>query len=227
MQPVGSVGIATRNRLSRRPCGVLSRLFPVRRVVARESVPRRLRHPVFSLLGLRRPIVHLSQDEQELLLRSAAERHAAVELGVAEGGSAHLIATVLAPDATLDLVDPFFPGALKVVSGQELVAKRLLNNARVTVRFHKMLSWDAPGRWSFPSPDLLFIDADHAEDAVRRDWSAWAPLLTPDAVVLLHDAFEPATGVTTGGPGRMLDRLLAADWRLVGSAGALAAIARK
>ena len=35
--------------------------------------------------------------------------------------------------------------------------------------------------------DLLFIDADHSEDAVRWDFENWSKILTRPATVILHD----------------------------------------
>ena len=41
---------------------------------------------------------------------------------------------------------------------------------------------------SFEAPvHFLFVDADHAYEAVRADIEAWFPLLAPGAVVAFHD----------------------------------------
>lgn len=193
-----------------------------------DEVPENRRHRLFAVLGLRPPIIQLSEPEQDLLTRSAAGRHHAVELGVAEGGSARLIGEQLDKTATLDLIDPFFPGVLRVIGLHELIARRLMRSVRPVVRFHKMLSWEAPARCSFESVDLLFIDADHSEDAVRRDWKAWSPLLSHDARVLFHDSLDPVTGEPAlSGPGVVLRDLLRRTWKMVDHAEALAAIERQ
>lgn len=194
-------------------------------VITREEVPRGLQHRCFCLVGLRSPIVQLTIAEQELLRRCARGKAHAVELGVAEGGSARIIAEELSEDSILDLVDPFFPGKLRVVGLHEIIARRLLRDVHPIVRFHKMLSWKAPLTAHFSGVDLLFIDADHSESAVRRDWEAWSSLLTDDARVLLHDALDLETGGPgRDGPGILLRRLLTQGWRLVDQADSLAAI---
>lgn len=35
--------------------------------------------------------------------------------------------------------------------------------------------------------DVAFIDGDHSEDGVRRDFELWAPLVRPGGVVAFHD----------------------------------------
>jgi len=196
-------------------------------LATREDVPRLLRHRVFCLLGLRRPIVQLSRTEQEVLIRWASGRQHAVELGVAEGGSAYLIAYALAPTGSLDLVDPFFPGALHVLGLHELIARRLLRGAKPTVRFLKMLSWEAPTKASLSPIDFLFVDADHAAEAVRRDWDVWSPLLTAGAVVLFHDAIDAASREPeSSGPGLVVRDLLAQGWCLLDTAGTVGVLGR-
>jgi predicted O-methyltransferase YrrM len=46
--------------------------------------------------------------------------------------------------------------------------------------------------WSGPPVALLFIDADHSYEGVRRDWSHWRVRLAPHAVVAFHDYGNPA-----------------------------------
>jgi cephalosporin hydroxylase len=38
--------------------------------------------------------------------------------------------------------------------------------------------------------DLLFIDADHTLDGVRRDWELYGPLVAPGGLVAFHDIFS-------------------------------------
>lgn len=55
--------------------------------------------------------------------------------------------------------------------------------------------------------DLLFVDGDHAYDAVRRDVLDWAPKLRPGGVLALHDVVHPVHD----GPRRVVDELLKGD----------------
>ena len=45
----------------------------------------------------------------------------------------------------------------------------------------------AAARFADESFDLVFVDADHSESAVRRDVSAWLPKLRPGGVIAGHD----------------------------------------
>ena len=49
--------------------------------------------------------------------------------------------------------------------------------------------------WDGPPVGLLYIDGDHREGAVRRDYSAWEPHLTPDALVIWDDHHDNFPGV--------------------------------
>jgi predicted O-methyltransferase YrrM len=67
---------------------------------------------------------------------------------------------------------------------------------------------------------LLFVDADHAYRAVRRDLKAWLPHCRPDAVVVLHDVGDHA------GPTRAAADLLAKGFRRLDQAGSALALTR-
>jgi predicted O-methyltransferase YrrM len=53
-------------------------------------------------------------------------------------------------------------------------------------------AWKKDGH---PKVGLLFHDGSHYHDDVVADLKAWLPLMAPDAVVILHDAGNPTTGV--------------------------------
>jgi predicted O-methyltransferase YrrM len=48
-------------------------------------------------------------------------------------------------------------------------------------------SAESAGRFPDASVDLVFVDADHSYDAVRRDIRAWAPKLRPGGLLSGHD----------------------------------------
>jgi predicted O-methyltransferase YrrM len=64
------------------------------------------------------------------------------------------------------------------------------------------------------SIDLLFVDGDHDELAVRRDIDTWAPKVPEGGVVAFHDAFN----VDSPGVARALRPLLwrTNEWRVCG-----------
>lgn len=56
-------------------------------------------------------------------------------------------------------------------------------------------STEAGQSWSGPKVGLLFIDGDHRQDAVRKDFAAWEKHLSPDAVIAFDDYSESHPGV--------------------------------
>jgi glycosyltransferase involved in cell wall biosynthesis/predicted O-methyltransferase YrrM len=169
------------------------------------------RHRVFAAAGVRVPAAEHSSAEAQLLLRYAAGARCVVEIGVSEGGSAYELAQVIAPDASLYLIDPYPRGRIGVnfsrVTARRLVAKAATNGLRV--EWLRQFSSDAVRDWSKPI-DFLFIDGDHAYEAVRGDWEQWTPHVAPNGFVALHDAqLMPGGGWTEpdSGPVRLVAEL--------------------
>jgi hypothetical protein len=65
---------------------------------------------------------------------------------------------------------------------------------------------EAAARWDGPPIDLLFIDADHSFEGVRRDFLAWAPHCRVGARCAFHDYFS----MTSPGVRQFVDGLIAA-----------------
>jgi hypothetical protein len=62
---------------------------------------------------------------------------------------------------------------------------------------------------------LLFIDRDHSEAGVRRDWECWRPFLVASAKVAFDDATDPRLG-----PHKLLTQLLSSgEWRQAAAVG--------
>jgi predicted O-methyltransferase YrrM len=58
---------------------------------------------------------------------------------------------------------------------------------------------------AFAEPiDLLFIDGDHAHDAVARDYRDWAPKIRPGGFLCLHDVVH----AVHDGPRRVVDEIV-------------------
>jgi predicted O-methyltransferase YrrM len=185
--------------------------------------------PLFALLGLRPPLAQHTPPEGELLRRLAAGAECVVELGVAEGASAYELRKVIAPRGTLYLVDPYHLGHFFGRSAAELVARRLVESVeRGRVVWMRQMSHDAVTTWT-REIDFLFIDADHAYEAVRRDWNDWTPFVRTGGVVALHDALAAAEWVAPGdGPARLLESVRADPaWELVATADSTAALRRR
>jgi hypothetical protein len=56
--------------------------------------------------------------------------------------------------------------------------------------------------------DLVFIDGDHSEIGVAKDWDTWHPFVVEGGTVLFHDARESQPGGRgLPGPTAVVDRL--------------------
>jgi predicted O-methyltransferase YrrM len=198
-----------------------------KRIRRREELGRYER-PIFAVLGLRPPMALHTHSEAALIRKYAAHAVCAVEIGVAEGGSAYEIRRVIDPGGTLYLVDPFPPGLLFGVSMTRVVAGRVVARVdRGDVAWVRTYSHDAGSNWSRPI-DFLLIDADHRFEAVRNDWELWTPHVRRGGVVAMHDALLPPGRPAIEGPARVLQSALAQsrEWALVDGADSMAILKR-
>jgi predicted O-methyltransferase YrrM len=144
--------------------------------------------------------------EAALLGRLAGTARRAVEIGVYEGASGAVLARALPPGGELHLVDPFGlqssalrPGQRGTAWASRLVVARAARRRNVRCVWHRTYSHDLGPRWSLPI-DLLFIDGDHSEEAVRRDWDLFSPYVRPGGHVAFHDARADVEGAGWPGP---------------------------
>ena len=70
------------------------------------------------------------------------------------------------------------------ISAERLVTKSGLDDQVTLVHG---FSVDVGQAWDGPPVGLLFIDGDHRAEMVRRDWEAWRPHLTADAIIIFDD----------------------------------------
>jgi predicted O-methyltransferase YrrM len=167
----------------------------------RRLTPDRLRHDqrlrAFAVgSGLIPPRTMHSDQEAELLTRLGRDAGRVVEIGVYEGSSAVALAKVMGPAQELHLIDPFghHAGALPPGWGAtEHASRRVVARAArgdgPQVHWHVAFSFDVAPRWS-AQIDLLFIDGDHLQEGVQRDWDDWHGFIAPGGHVLFHDARE-------------------------------------
>jgi len=188
---------------------------------ANGRVSRHLRSPVFAFLGLRPVMAHHTREEDELLRQAAAGRRCIVEIGVAEGASAAALRSAMALDGTLYLIDPFHLSRWKPMNGMKRTAGRAVGTAsRGQVVWIEKFSDDAISGWNTPI-DLLFVDGDHQEEAVARDWKNWSRFVVAGGLAVFHDArvFEGGWTAPDWGPVRLVNRLFrnggTPGWRIV------------
>jgi predicted O-methyltransferase YrrM len=178
-------------------------------------------------LRLRPALAQHSEAEGALIERMATGARSIVEIGVAEGGSAWHARRTMDPDGRMVLIDTY-PRRFGL-NLSSIIARRLVGSEpRGTVEWRHERSDVVSQTWRDPI-DFLFIDGDHAYEAVRRDYEDWSPHVTPDGVMLFHDALVDAPWMDRGfGSARFVAELQERGdgWRLVESADSLAAFKR-
>ena len=168
-----------------------------------------------------------STGEAELLAELARGRRRVVEIGVFEGSSAVVLCDALDPGAELHLIDPFghHPNALREgAAATEWATRRVVERAArrsngPRVQWHVGFSASVAERWTLPL-DLVFIDGDHSEIGVTKDWEMWHPFVVESGAVLFHDARASQPGGDgLPGPTAVVDRLFRGpralpDWEI-------------
>lgn len=196
---------ALRARIGRR-LAALRRRGPIRRVMAVEGM--------------------ISEAEAKALMRLAAEVPAEaciVEVGSYRGRSTTALA-LGADGAPVYAIEPhesfsgLYGGEFGPADRRAFFANLLRAGVVERVRLVNLSSEVASEGWTRPI-GLLWIDGDHSEEGVRRDFEAWARYLRPGGLVAFHDALDPA-----GGPALEIERLLGEGFERVAAVGALVAL---
>lgn len=145
---------------------------------------RAMIHCSLVLLGFDEPATQVTDAELDVLRRHAAEARTIVELGAFEGKTA--VALAKESPGNVYSIDPFTPGRLGICYGR-VIANVARRRARTgNLQFLRGFSHDVAPRFH-QAVDMLFIDANHSYEAVRRDWEDWTPKLRAGGVVAMHD----------------------------------------
>lgn len=162
--------------------------------------------------GLQKARTQLTPAETMAITRLASGRSCIVELGVFEGATSRRIREAMSPSGTLWCVDPFFPSRLGLSYGYSISAREVRRAGNGRVEFIRKFSHEAVSGWN-RAIGLLFIDADHSYEAVRRDWEDWSPFVERGGLIALHDSRDcPDRPHTAGmGPARLAAEVRAGD----------------
>ena len=151
-------------------------------------VGSRFHHPLFAWLGVRPVLAQHTYVEHEALTELARGRATILEIGVGEGASALALLAGMPSEGTLFLVDPFHLSRTRVLNATRLAAHRAVKRSRrAKVAWVEQFSHASVASWARPI-DMLFLDGDHSEEAVWRDWNDWHRYVIPGGIVAFHDA---------------------------------------
>jgi predicted O-methyltransferase YrrM len=183
---------------------------------------------LFSSTVLAHGIASLRLDEAGLLYRLVRELEPdlVVEIGRFRGGSTFLLAAALDGKGIVHSYDiATRQGHDGNALDRELIAALERFGLRERVELHVADSRTA----SPPSGaiDLLFVDGDHSEEGVRKDFEHWSPHVRVGGHVLFHDAVAAADFTTPvdAGPARVVAGMTA-DFAPLDGAGSLAHFVR-
>ena len=206
-------------------------------MVKKDATPERpihplLRHPISALLGLRPVLGQHTQGEDSVLRKWATGKSRLVEIGVAEGASAVTLREAMSSQGTLWLIDPFHLSRFQQLNAMKRVAHRAVGNIKngSLVWIHKF-SFEAAKDW-VGQIDFLFIDGDHSEAGVQKDWEEWSRCVMPGGIVAFHDAATFAGGwpQPDWGPVRVINRLFRSsapsEWKIVQEVDSLVVVQR-
>jgi predicted O-methyltransferase YrrM len=151
----------------------------------------------------------LSELREFLLFVQELQPRAVLEIGTALGGTFFLLTRVAGPDAVLVTVDLSSPQDLRFGGGNVEQRAPLYEAFAVDgqrVRFiagdshaqamHDRVAAELAGR----ELDLLFIDGDHSEEGVRRDFELYRDLVRPGGAVAFHDIVDGDPQLVGGVP---------------------------
>ncbi len=171
-------------------------------------------HWLLYLSGLQKARTQLSQAETDLLCRLARNKRCIVELGVFEGATSHSLREAMSDTGNLWCIDPFLKGALGISYGYSIALREVNRSKNGNVTFIRKFSYEAISKWQQPI-DMIFIDADHSYESVRRDWEDWIPHIAQGGIVALHDSrIVKGRCSSTFGPVRLVNELKAFELKL-------------
>lgn len=132
------------------------------------------------------------------------------------------------PTGEMHLIDTY-PRVLGM-NMSSIIARRLVGSVdRGRVKWIHARSDAVSPTWT-ETIDLLFIDGDHAYEAVKRDWEEWSPHVSPAGRIAFHDALLQAPWMDESfGSARFVAELNSDDgpWGIVDSADSLAVFGRR
>ncbi len=140
--------------------------------------------------GLEPAVTQTTDAERAEIARYASGCRHVVEIGVFEGVTSLVLRNAMDPAGTLTCVDPFPPGVLGISYGYSISRREVSKSDNGSVRFLRCLSHEAAVGWNVPV-DFLFLDGDHSEEGVLRDWGDWGSLVASGGFVAFHDSVAP------------------------------------
>lgn len=160
--------------------------------------------------GLQSARTQTSQPERNILQKYASGQYCVVELGVFEAVTTRVMRQVLHPKGCIYGIDPFPVGRLGFSYSWSISHREVGKAKNGSMSLIRKMSFEAVKDWKCPI-DFIFIDADHEENAVTRDWKEWAPKVKRNGFIGFHDSNPVSWRSVPQGPIRLLNKIRATD----------------
>lgn len=149
-----------------------------------------MHHPV-TLAARHHGAIQIEEEFDDLvnLLESRPPAHIVLEVGTCGGGSFHALAVLAADRATMISID-YAPQLTHVElaaltkpgqAAYQIIADS--NDPDTAEKVREIIKYEQHRE----GIDVLFIDADHHETAVRADVANYLPLVRPGGIAIFHD----------------------------------------
>jgi hypothetical protein len=131
-----------------------------------------------------------------MLLTYCRDARVLCEIGCYEGKTS--VALAQNTIGTVYSVDPFFKGRLGISYGECIACLHRKRSGVRNLSFLKGFSVVIAQEFRHPI-DFLFIDANHSYEAIKADWTGWAPKVVDGGIIALHDSrIAPNSPVAIG-----------------------------
>src|ERR1051325_1419903 len=145
---------------------------------------RTLLHCARVLLHIDEPATQVTDRELAILLRHASTSRTVVEIGTFEGKTA--VALARATPGGVYAIDPFMTRRRRISYSRVIANVARRRNRCRNLHFIRGYSHEVAGDFD-RTIDMIFIDADHSYDGVKRDWVDWVPKVRPGGIIAMHD----------------------------------------
>ena len=143
----------------------------------------------------------LLAEEESRLFEISQGRNLAVDLGTFFGRSAiilslgarHVLTIDAFEDITHDKKQGFDLSYKEFFDENKHYFERVIRQLRNYSNIEIIRGWTWEN--TRPQVDVLFIDADHSYEGVKRDYEAWLPFVRRGSLIVFHDYSHPHRGV--------------------------------
>jgi predicted O-methyltransferase YrrM len=178
---------------------------------------RVLTHFLLYQLGLAKPWTFYTDAECRALEQHAAGKKRLAEIGCWQGVNTSRIRRVMAPDAVLYAIDPYFAGRLGFSAPQRIAHREVRKVQNGTLKWLRMTDLEAADlfrRQNEAPLDFIFSDTLNTYDGFKACWDAWSPWIAPRGIYILANSRSSETrNIDEAGSAKFTKQVVVKDLR--------------